>query len=150
MQEDLIRKIAALMADQSAAYGRLESAASQLAGALTVGDPNKIESFARLGETELTRMRARLLEITSAMTGFAAMRAAQDEKIPLEAAARDEFESAAKGLVESARKFQRVSGRAGALAMNGQAFATACIQICGVPPTTYRAPVLRNGEGAAR
>ena len=152
MQDDLIRRIASLMTEQSAAYARLESATAQLSGALTVGEPNKIESLTRAGETELTRMRSRLLEITSALTGFAEMRAAQAEKTPLDTSARQQFETAAKSLMENARRFQKTGNRAASLALGGSSFATACIQMCGVPPTTYRAPVLRYGEagGATR
>lgn len=145
MQNDLIRTVAGLMTEQSAAYSRLESAATQLAGALVSGEPSRIESLTKAGETELLRMRSRLLEITSALTNFAEMRASQPEKTTLDASAREQFDTAAKQLLENARSFQKIAGRATSLALGGSSFSTACIQMCGVPPTTYRAPVLRYG-----
>ena len=62
MQDDLIRKIAKLMAEQSAAYTSLQSLTIQLIAALTRCEPVTIESLSRSGETELFRMRARLLD----------------------------------------------------------------------------------------
>ena len=148
MQDELIRKIAGMMAEQAIAYSRLESATAQLSAALTTGEPAKIESLTRAGESELQRMRSRLLEITTALTKFAEIRAAQPERTPLDAAARSEFELAAKGLLENARQFQRISKRATSLARNGSSLATMNIQMCGISPSTYRAPVLRYAEGA--
>ncbi len=150
MQDDLIRKVAVLMSEQAAAYTRLESATNQLAGALLRGEPHTVEVLTRAGETELLRMRSRLLEITSALTNFAELRAAQTEKISLDGAAREQFEAAAKSLLEVARQFQKLALRAKNLALSGSSFATACIQMCGVPPSTYRAPVLKYSEGAGR
>lgn len=149
-QDELIRSVAGLMAEQAVAYARLESATAQLAAALTTGDPAKIESLTRAGEAELTRMRSRLLEMTTALTRFAEMRAAQSTREPLDATARSRFEAAAKDLLDNARKFQRVSKRATSLARNGSSLATASIEMCGIAPSTYRAPVLRYGEAAAR
>ena len=63
MQNELIKKVATLMADQTTAYNRLQSAARQLSAALVQGEPDNIESLSRAGETELMRMRARLLEM---------------------------------------------------------------------------------------
>jgi hypothetical protein len=150
MQDDLIRKVAVLMSEQAAAYTRLESATNQLSAALLRGDPNAVEVLTRAGETELLRMRSRLLEITTALTNFAELRAAQAEKISLDGAAREQFELAAKNLLEVARQFQKLALRAKNLALSGSSFATACIQMCGVPPTTYRAPILKYAEGAIR
>ena len=55
MQDDLIRKIAKLMAEQSAAYTSLQSLTIQLIAALTRCEPVTIESLSRSGETELFR-----------------------------------------------------------------------------------------------
>ncbi|MCY7346001.1 MAG: hypothetical protein LH614_07230 [Pyrinomonadaceae bacterium] len=145
MQNDLIRKVASLMTEQSAAYSRLESAAQQLTVALVGGEPGRIESLTKAGETDLLRMRSRLLEITSALTNFAETRANQPEKTALDADAREQFDAAAKKLLENARSFQKIAGRATSLALGGSSFSTACIQMCGVPPMTYRAPVSRYG-----
>jgi len=150
MQDDLIRDIAGMMKEQAAAYGRLESATSQLSVALTTGEPAVIESLTKAGLTELTRMRARLLEMTSALTQFTELRAAQPERIPLDPASRAAFESSAKTLLEGAKQFQRAAKVATGLARSGSAFSNACIQMCGVQPSTYQAPVLRNLEGVGR
>ncbi len=150
MQNDLIRKTASLMSEQTQAYARLESAANQLSAALLCGEPSQIESSTRAGEIELLRMRSRLLEITSALTKFAETRQAQTEKMPLDAEARERFEASAKLLLEAAKQFQTLAVRAKNLALGGSSFAVACIQMCGVPPTTYRAPVLKYAEGATR
>ena len=150
MHDELIQKISDLMTEQASAYTRLESATAQLSAALVRGEPELIESLTRTGESELTRMRSRLLEITSTLTEFAEMRARQDEKKPLEPSVRDAFDSAAKGLLEAARKFQNISNRVANLAINGSSFASACIQNCGVLPSTYRAPILKYSTGGAR
>lgn len=150
MHDELIRKVAELMHEQTAAYARLESAAEQLSAALVRGEPKTIESLTRAGETELTRMRARLLEITSALTGFAESRARENEKSSLDSAAREQFEAAAKKILEAAKNFQKISNKATNLARGGSSFASACVQMCGVPPTTYRAPVLKYSEGGMR
>lgn len=150
MQDELIQKVADLMTEQLNAYARLESATAQLSAVLVRGEPTAIESLTRAGETELLRMRSRLLEITSVLTKFSELRAAQTEKIPLASEIREQFEEAAKNLLEAARKFQIVAVRASSLAVSGSSFSTACIQMCGIPPTTYRAPVLKYIEGATR
>lgn len=149
MHDELIRKVAGMMSEQTAAYTRLESAAAQLSAALVRGEPSAVESLSKAGETELLRMRARLLEITSALTVFAESRAAQAEKSPLDAESREKFEAAAKKLLEAAKRFQKISSKASNLALGGSSFAAACVQMCGVPPTTYRAPVLKYAEGGA-
>ncbi len=145
MQNDLICRVAGLMTEQSAAYSRLESAAQQLTAALVSGESSRIESLTKAGETELLRMRSRLLEITSALTNFAEIRANQTDRTTLDPNAREQFDVAAKKLLENARSFQKIARRATSLALGGSSFSTACIQMCGVPPTTYRAPVLRYG-----
>jgi hypothetical protein len=148
MQDDLIQKVAVLMSEQLAAYERLESVTAQLNAALTRGEINSIESLTKAGDSELLRMRSRLLEITSALTKFSELRAAQTEKVPLSSNVREQFETAAKKLLEAARDFQKAAARASSLAIGGSSFATACIQMCGIPPTTYQAPVLKYAEGA--
>lgn len=147
MHNELIRKVAELMSEQTSAYSRLESVSDQLASALMKGDPNPVESLTRAGETELLRMRARLLEITFVLTNFAESRARQDEKAPLDPQSREQFEAAAKKLLESAKDFRKVALKATNLALSGSSFASACVQMCGIPPTTYRAPVLKYSEG---
>lgn len=137
------------MDDQTSAYNRLQSAAAQLNAALVQGEPDAIESLSRAGETELLRMRARLLEIISALTEFSEMRAEGTEKIPLEKFVREQFDAAAKQLIESAKSFQRVANRCANLARGGSSFSSACIQVCGISPSTYGAPVLKYAEGAA-
>lgn len=150
MHDELIRKIAELMREQANAYGRLTSAMTQLVVALVGGQPENIEALARTGESELLKMRSRLLQITAALTGFADARARETEKSLLGADARDEFETAAKSLLDAARKFEKVSGRAANLALGGSSFATTLIQTCGIAPSTYRAPVLRYAEAMTR
>lgn len=145
MPNELIRKVANLMTEQSTAYLRLESAAQQLTAALVGGEPGRIESLTKAGETELLRMRSRLLEITSELTNFAETRAHESERVDLDADARKQFDEAAKKLLENARSFHTINRRATSLALGGSSFSTACIHMCGLPPTTYRAPVLRYG-----
>lgn len=149
MQDDLIREIAKQMAEQSQAYAGLESLTRTLISALSACDVVRIESASRNGEAELFRMRARLLQITSSLTSFADLRASQEESQPFDPAARAQFEVAAKNLLETARRFDVVGQRAKSLALAGSSFSSANIQMCGVPPTTYRAPLLKNGRGGS-
>ena len=148
MQDDLIRKIADLLAEQSAAYTSLQSLTSHLIAALTRCEPTTIESLSRSGETEMFRMRARLLEITSALTEFGKFRSDQTDPKPLDPNAREAFETQANKLLEAARSYEKIAGRAASLALGGSSFAAASIQMCGVPPSTYRAPVLKYSKGA--
>jgi hypothetical protein len=152
MHDALIQRVAELMTEQTAAYARLESATAQLTGALALNEPQQVESLTRAGESELLRMRSRLVEITSALTKFAEIRASETEKTTLDPQSREEFETAAKHLIDHARKFKKICERASSLANGASSFTSACIQMCGVPPSTYRAPVLRPAEmgGAAR
>ena len=136
------------MAEQSAAYASLGSLTSHLIAALTRCEPTTIESLSRSGETEMFRMRARLLEITSALTEFGKFRSSQSDPQPLDPSARDAFEKEAKRLLEEARGYEKIAGRAASLALGGSSFASASIQMCGVPPSTYRAPVLKYSRGA--
>lgn len=149
MQDELIRKIADLMTAQSSSYASLESLTVQLISALTRCEAHEIEALSRAGETALFRMQSRLLEITSALTQFAESRANQTEPMGLDAETRERFESAANGLIESARQYEKLSGRASSLALAGSSFAAAGIQTCGVSPSTYNAPVLNYSRGAA-
>lgn len=146
--DELIRKIAGLMSEQTAAYASLTTAADQLAAALVRGEPDMIESLTRAGETELRRMRVRLVEIASALTAFAEFRT--QEPAPINESTREEFEKSAKMLLESAKNFQKISSKAASLALGGSSFAAACVQMCGVPPMTYNAPVWRHAEGGMR
>jgi hypothetical protein len=150
MHDQIILNVAELMTEQTDAYARLESAGNQLASAMVRGEPAAIESLTKIGETELLRMRVCLLKITSALTMFAESRTGEAEKSPLDQEGREKFEAAAKRLLESARSFQNVSSRAANLAIGGTSFSSACVQMCGVPPTTYRQPVLKYTEGERR
>jgi hypothetical protein len=150
MHDDLIQKVSNLMDEQAAAYTRLESATAQLAVALVRGEPESIESLAKVGEGELLKMRSRLLEITSSLTDFAELRAREEQKRPLEPNVREAFDNAAKKLLASARTFQKISGRVANLAINGSSYANACIQNCGIVPSTYRPPVLKYSTGGLR
>ncbi len=146
MQNEIVKKVAVLMQEQAGAYGRLETATAQLAAALVRGEPGVVESLTRAGESELTRMRSRLLEITSALTSFSETRAAEAEKTPLAADVREEFDRSAQSLLAAANKFKSAATQAATLANGGSSFANACIQMCGVPPTTYNKPVLKYSE----
>lgn len=148
MQNELIKKIAEMMVEQSCAYASLEALTVQLVSALTRCEPHEIENLSRAGESALFRMRARLLEITGALTEFAESRANDPNSASLETVTRDNFESAANELIESARKYEKLSGRASSLALAGSSFAVAGIQTCGIPPSTYNAPVLKYSRGA--
>lgn len=147
MQDELIKKVSRLMTEQTAAYTSLESLMQKLIVALTATEPCAIESISKAGETELFRMRSRLVEITSSLTAFADMRNDAVEVLPLCTETREEFESAAGDLLKKANSFESLAGRAASLALGGMSFAAAGIQVCGVPPTTYQAPVLKYAKG---
>ncbi len=138
------------MGEQTSAYSRLESATAQLSTVMMQGEPAAVETLSKAGEKELLKMRSRLLEITSALTEFAELRGRQTEKEPLNPEAREQFENSAKSLLAAAKSYKRTAGRASSLALGGSSFANACIQMCGLPPTTYRAPVLKYAEGAQK
>lgn len=144
MQDELIQKVSNLMAEQAQAYARLRTATNGLQSALVQNDIAGIEKYTREGESELLWMRSRLLKITSELTQFAEYRAAQTDKQPLAQEVRDEFDGAAKNLIKVAGEFKQLTSRVANLALGGSSFATACIQICGVPPSTYRKPVLKK------
>jgi len=147
MQEELILKIANLMTEQSAGFKSLESVTNQLISALIRCEANTIEALTRAGETELRRMRSRLLEITTSLTNFSEINRQEHSSQKISAEVRDQFETAANTLIAAAQQYQKLSNRSASLALSGSSFATACIQVCGVPPTTYRAPVLRTSSG---
>ena len=86
---------------------------------------------------------------SSALTEFGQLRAAHTESQPLDTGARETFETEANKLLETARRYEKVAGRAASLALGGSSFASANIQMCGVTPSTYRAPVLKYSRGAA-
>ncbi len=150
MQDDLIEKAAFLMKAQTEAYSQLESTTEQLSKALIKGEPVTIESLTRVGETDLLSMRSRLAEIASILTEFAQMRVEQTEKVSLKIDIREQFEESAQGLLEVAENFRDLTFKAANLALGGSSFATACIQTCGLPPTTYRAPVLKYIQGGTK
>ncbi len=150
MQEDLIKKIANLMTEQATAFTSLDSLTKQLISALIRSEPNNIESLSRAGETELMRMRSRLLEITTALSSFSEINRQENYQSKIGTEIREKFEAAANVLLEAARNYQKTSKRTENLAHSGSSFATACIQVCGVPPTTYRAPVLKSSTGGVR
>jgi hypothetical protein len=150
MQEDLIKKIANLMTEQAAAFVSLESLTKQLISALIRSEPTGIESLSRAGETELMRMRARLLEITNSLTTFSEINRQENYKSTISSESRELFESAANFLLEAARNYRQTSNRAQNLALGGSSFAAACIEFCGVPPSTYNAPVMKSNTGATR
>lgn len=147
-RESLIQKSIGLMREQAAAYASLGRLVEQLQGALARGATIQVEALTRGGEAELSRMRARLVAIMSQLTAFADTRSEDPEQNRISAEARTAFESASTELSEAARLFQRVQRCAAALAAGGTTYAAACIESCGVPPVTYRAPYSRQKEGA--
>lgn len=147
MSDELIQQTAALMREQTLAYRQLNSACEHLAAALIRDTPETIEPWTRAGEAELLKMRARLVRIMGALGNFADARVAAPESCKLSAETRAAFAAASNEMLQAARDFQRTRERAAALATNGAAFAAVCIEMCGVQPTTYRAPYSRRGEG---
>lgn len=147
MQNEIIQNVAVLMSEQTENYAELKETTQELSKALIAGDPIKIEVLTRNGESKLLQMRSRLVEIASSLTSFAESRASQEENLPLEDTIREQFESAAQNLLELAREFQTLVKQATDLAHAGSSFATACIQTCGLPATTYNAPILKYAEG---
>jgi hypothetical protein len=146
MLTELIDRAAELMREQAAAYARLDSLCNQLVAALVRGAPETVESLTRAGESEMLKMRARLVQITATLTSFAEARAKSPDTGSISNEVRSKFEIASQELLQAARKFQVNQSRAAALAANGASFVTACIETCGVPPTTYRAPYARRGD----
>jgi hypothetical protein len=144
--DDLVQKVAGLMHEQTIAFERLESTAAKLSNALIGGPAAVVETLTQKGESELLRMCARLYQITATLSAFAEARAKVPDKPALETETRQKFESAANDLLTAARSFQKISRRSLVLTQSGTSFASACLETCGVPPITYRAPVLRREE----
>lgn len=137
MFDDIVQKIAKLMREQADDYGRLDASTKQLVGALVRGAPETIETVTHTGETQLFKMRSRLLQIMSALSEFSEVRAKATELKPITSEVRNEFETASDELMRAARSFEKTSNRAASLAVGGTTFASSCIQMCGVSPTTY-------------
>ena len=146
MNDDLVLEATRLMTEQAADFGKLEAACQRLSQALIQGEPSTIDSLTRIGEVELLQMRARLVRIIQSLTSFAEARAAAPEGHKLSPEARASFESASSELLTAARQFQQTRETAVALTNNGSTFATACIEFCGIQPTTYNGPYSRNGD----
>lgn len=146
-RDQLLNDVANLMRKQGEAYTLLEASTSLLSAALISGDLVAVEKHTREGERELTRMRSGLLEIMSTLTRFAEQRPAEGTKLDI--GIKREFETSAKALIEKAREFKRLAERTANLALGGSSFAAACIQGCGIPPSTYNKPVLRRTEASA-
>jgi hypothetical protein len=149
MSEELIVQATELMREQTQAYGRLQSACTQLTAALAQSNPERVASIVRAGETELLEMRARLLRLMFKLTKFADARAANPQSVPVSSSVREAFGTASRELQTAAQGYQQVGGRASALAINGAIFSSVCIELFGIQPTTYRAPYARRGEGKA-
>jgi ATP-dependent Clp protease ATP-binding subunit ClpA len=147
-RESLIRRAAELMSEQAAAYGSLERLVERLTEALVSGAAPQVESLTRAGESELNRMRARLVAVMTQLTAFADSRPEDPEQNRISPEARAAFESASNELNGAARSFLRAQRKASALASGGATYAAARIENCGVEPTTYRAPYARQREGA--
>jgi hypothetical protein len=146
MIDDLIYKTADLMEEQVRDYIKLDAACQRLADILIRGDAAAVEATTRVGEIALLQMRARLVRIIQSLTAFAHARSQAPEGNPLTPEARARFESASNNLLLAAKEFQRTRARAAALTTSGSTFATACIEMCGIQPTTYSGPYTRNGE----
>ena len=98
---------------------------------------------------ELLEMRARLLRLMFKLTTFADARAAAPNGVPISPSVREAFSRASHQLQTAAQAYQRIGGRAAALAINGAIFSAVNIEFFGIQPTTYRAPYTRRGEGKA-
>ena len=146
MSDELIQQAAKLMQEQAGAFARLDTACAHLSAALVSGEPRQIESLTRAGEGEMLKMRSRLLRLMSSLTAFADARAAKTEGGQLSAESRELFETASAELLRAATGFARTQERCAVLANSGSTLASACIQMCGAQPTTYRAPYARRGE----
>ncbi|MBA3438769.1 MAG: hypothetical protein H0T92_02730 [Pyrinomonadaceae bacterium] len=148
MINDQLHHAAELMREQTVAYRRLDAATAHLAASLVQGTPEAINALVSGGESELLKMRARLARLIGELTAFADARGPAPEHNSVSQDARVDFEAASSDLLLAARDFERTRHRAISLATIGTAFAGACIETCGVPPTTYRAPYTRLGESS--
>jgi hypothetical protein len=146
LTNDPIREATELMEEQAGDYLQLEDSCTRLCAVLVHGESATIESLTRVGEAALFRMRSRLLRIIRALTLFAEARANSPEKTILSPETRTAFETASSNLMNAAKLFQKTRERAAALTTSGATFATACIEVCGIQPSTYKGPYARNGE----
>ena len=146
MSDDLVNTATRLMTEQTADFGKLEIACQRLSDALIQGEPAVIDALTRAGEMELLQMRARLVRLIQNLTAFAEARSSAPQQHKLSTEARAAFESASKEMLEAARSFQSTRETAVALTTSGSTFATACIEFCGIQPTTYNGPYSRSGE----
>jgi ATP-dependent Clp protease ATP-binding subunit ClpA len=146
VSEELVSTATRLMIEQAADFERLEIACSNLSDALITSGPSAIDALTRTGEVELLRMRSRLVRIIQSLTAFAEARAAAPPAQKLSPEVRSAFESASKEMLEAAKKLQRTRETAVALTTSGSTFAAACIEFCGIQPTTYNGPYSRSGE----
>lgn len=146
MSSQLVYQAAKLMKEQAIAYRKLLMLCERLETVMAQGDLTQVEILTRAGEGELLSIRSRLTQLMSTLTEFAAARNAEANKASLGAEVRAEFETASNELIEAARNFLKIRGRATALAINGMTFSNACIEACGIKPTTYNAPFGRSGD----
>lgn len=146
--DSLLDVVSSTMDSQAEAYEALTATVQRLSSALVTGELSAIETLTRQGEKELTKMRALLLEIMTKLTRFAEERAASESK--LEQQIKERFEASAKQLIEIANEFEAVSKVAGGLALSGTSYTNACVQECGVVPSTYKKPILRYSEASRR
>lgn len=147
MSEELILEATTLMQEQTEAYERLSKTCGNLAAALINSTPDVIGAIVRTGEIELLNMRSRLLRMMSALATFADARAASIETPALSPNTRQAFSQASSALQKAASEFQQAGARTSALAVNGEILSAVCMELCGIQPTTYRAPYVRQGEG---
>ncbi|NNE65153.1 MAG: hypothetical protein HKN33_01190 [Pyrinomonadaceae bacterium] len=141
-RNQILATVTGFMREQGEAYENLDAITRKLSTAMVQNDLPSIEKLTKRGESELTRMRSKLLDIMSSLTKFAEQRPSENEK--LDAQTKDAFDQCARDLIEKAREFKRLVDRTANLALAGSSFAAACIQTCGVPPTTYNKPVLKQ------
>lgn len=154
--DGLLANVSRLMREQQTAYVRLDKLARNLTAQLVNGSPETIERTVKIGNIELFKMRARLVEMMNTLTAFADARRGNSNinsnnfvssnQPPLAAEARDDFERASKSLLEAARRFAALSKQLAALARNGSSFTSANIEFCGIQPSTYRAPYAPNSR----
>ncbi len=147
MSEELILEATTLMQEQTEAYTRLSKTCGKLATALINSTPDVIGVIVRTGELELLNMRSRLLRLMSALATFADARATNSAAPALSPNTRQAFSQASSALQQAANEFQQTGARTAALAVNGEILSSVCMELCGIQPTTYRAPYVRQGEG---
>lgn len=147
MFDDLVQEVGRCMDEQAADYAQLSTICQNLCDVLVLGDPHRICAVTRTGEIKLQQMRARLMNIIRRLTEFAEARPTDGSVLELSAQIREEFEAASKRLLKVASDFRRTRETAAMLTTSGATFATACIENCGIKPSTYRKPYARNGEG---